>query len=197
MTAPRSPLALALAAALLLGGCQSQPAAQSDCPPEKEHEHASPWAGIDDAVCVITPTEGNKAHGVVRFSARDGKVNVVADVDGLTPGAKHGFHIHQLGDITAKDGTSTGGHYNPEGHQHAGPMAGMRHAGDLGNLSADEKGHAHLELTMDNITVAGAKNPIVGRGMVVHAGTDDLKSQPTGGAGARIGVGVIGIAKGK
>lgn len=30
--------------------------------------------------------------------------------------------------------------------------------------------------------------------VVVHAGADDLKTQPTGYAGARVGCGVIGIA---
>jgi superoxide dismutase, Cu-Zn family len=48
---------------------------------------------------------------------------------------------------------------------------------------------------LDNVSVAGMKNPIVGRAVIVHAKADDLKTQPTGEAGGRIGCGVIGVAK--
>jgi Cu-Zn family superoxide dismutase len=36
---------------------------------------------------------------------------------------------------------------------------------------------------------------VLGRGLVVHGGADDLTSQPAGNAGPRIAVGVIGIAQ--
>jgi Cu-Zn family superoxide dismutase len=38
---------------------------------------------------------------------------------------------------------------------------------------------------------------VVGRSLVVHAKPDDLTSQPSGNSGARIGVGVIGLAEQK
>ncbi|NNF43019.1 MAG: superoxide dismutase family protein, partial [Phycisphaerales bacterium] len=69
-----------------------------------------------------------------------------------------------------------------------------RHAGDFGNLVADATGRAHKVITVENITIAGTRNPIVGRGVIVHAKMDD-GGQPTGNAGARIAQGVIGIAK--
>jgi Cu-Zn family superoxide dismutase len=47
---------------------------------------------------------------------------------------------------------------------------------------------------VDNISVAGTKNPIVGRGVIVHAKVDD-GGQPVGNAGGRIACGVIGVAK--
>ena len=36
-------------------------------------------------------------------------MKVVADIEGLTPGQKHAFHIHQYGDCSAPDGMSAGG----------------------------------------------------------------------------------------
>ena len=57
----------------------------------------------------------------------------------------------------------------------------------------DADGRARHELVVTNVTIAGDDAPIVGRGVIVHAGTDDFATQPTGGAGARIGYGVIGI----
>ncbi|MEW6160540.1 MAG: superoxide dismutase family protein [Verrucomicrobiota bacterium] len=46
---------------------------------------------------------------------------------------------------------------------------------------------------MKNISIAGTKNPIIGRSVIVHAKPDD-GGQPVGNAGARIACGVIGIA---
>lgn len=157
------------------------------------HQHL--WAAVTDAVCVLHPTKDNKAHGWVRFSQSGDKVVITAQIEGLTPNSEHGFHIHEYGDCSAPDATSAGPHYNPEGHKHGAPDASNRHAGDLGNIKADENGVARLDVTVDNITIAGTKAPIVGRAVIVHAKADDLKTQPTGDAGGRIACGVIGIAK--
>jgi superoxide dismutase, Cu-Zn family len=148
------------------------------------------------AVAVLRPTAGQQCHGVVRFTQEGESVKVVADLEGLTPGQKHAFHIHQYGDCSAPDGMSAGGHYNPEGHQHGLPDNENRHAGDLGNIQADEQGKAHYEITVTNISIMGVKNPIIGRGVIVHAKVDD-GSQPVGNAGGRIACGVIGVANPK
>jgi Cu-Zn family superoxide dismutase len=144
------------------------------------------------AVAVLHPTVGQQCHGTVRFAQEGDSVKVVADLEGLNPGQMHAFHIHQYGDCSSPDGMSAGGHYNPEGHQHGLPDTENRHAGDLGNVQADAQGKAHYEITVNNITIAGAKNPIIGRAVIVHAKVDD-GGQPVGNAGARIGCGVIGI----
>ncbi len=148
---------------------------------------------ITKAVCVLHPTEGNTAQGVVTFTKVDGGIKVVADLEGLSEG-KHGFHIHQYGDCSSPDGTSTGGHFNPENVNHGAPTDAVRHVGDLGNVEAGADGRAHYEWTDTMISFSG-KHSIIGRGIIVHAGEDDLVSQPTGNAGARVACGVIGIAK--
>jgi superoxide dismutase, Cu-Zn family len=114
---------------------------------------------------------------------------------GLTPNTTHGFHIHEKGDLSAPDLGSAGAHYNPESHPHAGPDAPMRHAGDLGNVTSDAQGHVQKELTVDNISIGGAKNDILGKSVIVHAKADDLKSQPSGDAGGRVAGGVIEMKK--
>lgn len=154
-------------------------------------ENAEPT--INKAVCVLHPTEGNNVSGTVVFTREGSVIKVVADLQGLTPG-KHGFHIHELGDCTAADGTSTGGHFNPENKKHGGPTDAERHVGDMGNIEAATDGTAHLELT-DSMLAFSGKHSIIGRAIIVHAGEDDLTSQPTGAAGARVAYGVIGIAK--
>jgi Cu-Zn family superoxide dismutase len=66
--------------------------------------------------------------------------------------------------------------------------------GDLGNLSADDAGMGHYERTDSHITFQGPHS-IIGRGIIVHAGEDDLTTQPTGDAGPRVACGVIGVAQ--
>lgn len=148
---------------------------------------------VKKAICVLHPTEGSSVSGTVTFSSSTTGVKVVANLKGLTPG-KHGFHIHQYGDCSASDGTSAGGHFNPEDVDHGGPDAAVRHVGDLGNIEADADGNAQYEKMDTRISLNG-EHSIIGRGVVVHAGEDDLSSQPTGAAGARVACGVIGIAK--
>ncbi len=167
------------------------------CEQHEDHEHNAAAAmkgpSVTKAVCVIHPTEGNTAHGVVTFTQTDAGIKIVAHIEGLTPG-KHGFHIHQFGDCSLPNGKSAGGHFNPEGAPHAGPDAAKRHVGDMGNLVADENGVAHYERVDKHLAFSG-KDSIIGRGIIIHAGEDDLTSQPTGNAGSRVGCGVIGIGK--
>lgn len=158
-----------------------------------EKSVVEPEVMVNKAVCVLHPTEGNDVHGVVTFTRSGSNIKVVADVYGLTPG-EHGFHVHQWGDCSKPDGTSAGGHFNPENKDHGGAHDTDRHVGDLGNITADENGHAHLEMEDSMIRFSG-KHSIIGRGIIVHAGEDDLTSQPTGAAGARVACGVIGIAE--
>jgi Cu-Zn family superoxide dismutase len=142
------------------------------------------------AVAQVKATTQGTASGTVTFTQMGKKVMIVAHIEGLKPGQKHGFHIHE-GMECGPDGKAAAGHYNPEKHNHAGPETPQRHAGDLGNITANDKGVGHLELTVENISIGGDKNDIVGRCVVVHAKADDLKTQPTGDAGDRIGCGKI------
>jgi len=198
----RSPVAvratsvvLALSAAAL-GGCASSEPAAAPATDHASMDHAGAVRSICSvAVCNVMPTKGNTAHGVVRFEDVAGGVRVTAVIEGLSAGGTHAIHVHDFGDCSAPDGMSAGGHYNPEGHPHAGPDAPMRHAGDFGNLVADANGRATLDFVTDGISVSGAHNPVLGRSIIVHAKADDLATQPTGNAGGRIGCGVIGVAK--
>jgi Cu-Zn family superoxide dismutase len=150
---------------------------------------------VKAAIAVLHPLGSSQVKGIVRFTSEGDQLKVVADVEGLRPNSSHGFHIHEFGDCSSADGSSAGGHYNPDGHQHAGPDAAQHHAGDLGNLKTDESGKARLEVSVSGVTINGAKNPILGRSVIIHENQDDLKSQPAGNAGNRIACGVIGLAK--
>lgn len=146
-------------------------------------------AHVHNAYVILRPTQGNNVTGLVTFSEVDGGVKIIANIDNLTPG-KHGFHVHEHGDCSAHDGSSAGAHFNPTGKRHGGPDDEDRHVGDFGNVVADENGHAYYE-RIDKVISLNGPQSIVGLSIVVHAGEDDLKSQPAGNSGARVACGVI------
>ena len=145
-----------------------------------------------DAVAVLIATDGNDAEGVVRFARIDAGVRIMAEIKRLSPGL-HGFHIHRFGDCRAPDAVSAGEHFNPQASRHGGPESEHRHAGDLGNLSADAQGVAIVDRVAPLIQIDGPDS-IIGRSVIVHADPDDLTSQPSGASGVRLACGVIGWA---
>jgi|688.fasta_scaffold16606_1 Cu-Zn family superoxide dismutase len=144
---------------------------------------------VKKAQAELSPTQGNRAKGIVTFTEVDKGVEIVAEMVGLTPGL-HGFHIHEYGDCSAPDGSSAGGHFNPDHTKHGGPDSKERHVGDLGNIKADLSGVGHYHRIDTQIKLTGPDS-IIGRSLVVHAKPDDYKTQPTGNSGARVACGVI------
>jgi Cu-Zn family superoxide dismutase len=141
----------------------------------------------------LRPTEGNQASGQITFTKEGDEFRVKGAVTGLKPGTEHGFHVHEFGDCGAPDAKSAGGHYNPEGTSHAAREASVRHAGDLGNVTADADGKAEFSFTDEHL---GRFAPwdLIGRSVVVHADRDDGQTQPAGNSGDRVACGVIGRA---
>ncbi|MDQ8204002.1 superoxide dismutase family protein [Pelagicoccus sp. SDUM812003] len=142
------------------------------------------------AVAQLSPTEGSEVEGEVTFVEEAHGIRVIADVRNLTVDSKHGFHIHENGDCSAPDASSAGGHFNPGGHPHGGPDDEKRHVGDLGNLQTTESGGA-MYVRVDSELSFDGESSIIGKSVIVHAGQDDLRSQPTGDAGPRLACGVI------
>ena len=142
------------------------------------------------AFAQLSAAEGLSVGATVTFNEVEGGVWVVGEVIGAEPGS-HGFHLHETGDCSSADFKSSGGHFNPTEVAHAGPEAIEHHAGDWGNLEVGEDGSGRLELTTSILTVGDGANSVVGRAVVLHGGTDDLTSQPSGAAGPRIACGVV------
>ena len=160
------------AAAALLAACASTP------------ESSGPTAKV-----ALRPASGSKVQGALTFTQVGERVRITGEISGHQPGAK-GFHIHEKGDCSSPDAMSAAGHFNPAKAKHGAP--GMGHAGDLGNLVFNDQGRAVVDVTVSGISVSrDAPNGIIGRAVIVHAATDDLKTDPTGNAGGRAACGVI------
>ena len=120
-------------------------------------------------------------------------VTMIAVFSGLTEGS-HAIHLHEKADCSAADGTSTGGHWNPTKQRHGrwGDAEGY-HKGDIGNFTADANGNGTITFITDEWCI-GCGDPakdILGKAIIVHQGTDDFTSQPTGAAGGRVSCGGI------
>ena len=153
----------------------------------------SGYSTPEEAIVVYRGT----VRGTVRFSESDGEVTIRVNLKGLAPGA-HGLHIHECGDLS--DGCASAcAHYNPKGTLHGGLHDLESHAGDLGNILADEQRTCQMEFKTRKFTI----QEILGRSLIVHADPDDLGvnntelSRTTGDSGERIACEVIGIAKTK
>ena len=142
------------------------------------------------ATASLASTSGSSASGTVSFTqVGDDQIEVKVQLAGVPQGV-HGFHIHEKGDC-GDNGNAAGGHFNPSGEPHADPGAAAHHAGDFGNVTAAPDGTVSATFITRSITLGSAANSAVGRAVILHANPDDLTTQPTGNAGARIACGVV------
>ena len=87
-------------------------------------------------------------------------------------------------------GRISGGHFNPDDHQHGMENPQGLHAGDLPNIQVPASG----ELTVEHFAMGLTLDQVLdddGAAMMVHAGADDYASDPAGDAGDRIACGII------
>jgi Cu-Zn family superoxide dismutase len=151
---------------------------------------AAPPANAAPLTVTIEPRSGSKLKGTAKFESVSGGVQVTLDITGA-PAGKHGAHIHQNADCSAKDGKSAGDHFNPGAHEHGLPPTEHRHLGDLGNLEIGKDGTGHLEITIAGANLTpGDKMSFLDRGIIIHEKVDN-GGQPAGNAGNRIGCGEI------
>ena len=129
-----------------------------------------------------------KTSGTASFTQKGNEVTLDLNVGHLTPGI-HAVHLHEKGDCSAPDGSSAGGHWNPENHDHGKWGENQFHKGDIGNLVADKDGNAKLTFKTDKwcIDCVEESKNIIGKGLIIHADKDDFQTQPTGNAGGRVG----------
>jgi Cu-Zn family superoxide dismutase len=150
---------------------------------------------LRNAQAMLLPLGDSTVGGLIKFKeVKEGGVQIIGQVTGLKKSSNHGFHIHEFGDCTTVDGTSAGGHFKVGDSHHGAPNSLQKHVGDLGNIKSDVAGMSIINTADKGLSMSGA-NSILGRGVIIHAGEDDLKTDPAGNSGARIACGVIGLVK--
>jgi superoxide dismutase, Cu-Zn family len=151
---------------------------------------------------------GEKAQAEMHMrDGRDiGRIKLIETTSGVLlrvrlkglPAGSHGFHIHEQGKCEG-DFESAGGIYNPLGAKHGflndeGPMVG-----DLPNLNVPASGEIEIDLVSPFATMSkDAEDTLIdanGAAFVIFEKADDYKTDPDGGAGARIACGPIVAVK--
>lgn len=151
-----------------------------------------PGATDNTASAELTNASG-QAVGTATLTQVGNSVRVALVARGLPPGAK-GVHIHEVGKCEPPGFTSAGGHFNPERKQHGTLNPQGPHAGDLPNLTIGADGTGRLESTTELVSLVGGPGLLFdadGSAVIIHAGPDDFRTDPTGNSGARLACGVI------
>jgi len=150
------------------------------------------------ASATLTETADNtKTIGTAKFYQEgDGKIKMELVMDfAARADSNVAVHFHEHGDC-GDMGMNTHGHWNPTKENHGKWGSAAYHSGDIGNIQLDSKGHGTVTVTTDRWSIAdGDLKNIIGRGIIVHGGTDDYTTQPTGNSGPRVGCGVIEAVK--
>jgi Cu-Zn family superoxide dismutase len=144
------------------------------------------------AKAALQSAEGKDAGSVTLTQTPSG-VLLSLSVKGL-PAGEHAFHVHAVGKCEPPF-TSAGGHFNPGNKKHGMLSPDGAHAGDMPNLHIPAGGELTVEVLNSAVTLEKDKPNSVfdadGSAVVIHAGKDDYKTDPTGDAGGRIACGVV------
>lgn len=142
---------------------------------------------------LMSTADSTQQIGTAQFYQLDStqiRLDLVID-DKARADSNVAVHFHEHGDCSNK-GEGAHGHWNPTKENHGEWGSAAYHSGDIGNIKLDNNGHATMSVTTDRWSITDkAVNNVIGLGIIVHGGTDDYKTQPTGNSGPRVGCGVI------
>lgn len=174
----RSPLLLTAGAALLCACGRSRVAPPPPTP-------LPAVAELRDAL--------NRVVGTVRAEEDPLGVRLTISVRGLGEGP-HGIHLHAVGTCTPPDFASAGPHFNPLAARHGLAVSEGPHAGDLPNFVVGPDGSGTAVFVNPRVTLGPGIHSLFdadGTAFVIHATTDDQRTDPAGASGGRMACGVF------
>lgn len=174
-----------LAAALALSACASVTDSEPTAP-------ASSNASATTAHAQLIGPNGEVRGRAVLIDGSSG-VRIDAKLQNVAPGT-YAIHVHEFGRCNAPKFDSAGSHWNPTGHEHGTSNPRGAHKGDLPNVTVGADGTGALDSVIAGVQLLGGSTPVLdadGAAIVLHAGPDDYRTNPSGNSGARIACGVV------
>jgi superoxide dismutase, Cu-Zn family len=154
---------------------------------------ASQAAPVSSVTVKITTIDGKDA-GTITLTDKKGAVAFKLDLMGLPPG-QHAIHVHQH-PLCEPPYATAGPHFNPSGKMHGTKNPEGPHDGDIPlNIKVGSDGSDHSSFTVKTLSLdPAAPNSVFANGgtsLMIHAGPDDMETDPGGNSGARIACGII------
>src|SRR5690606_19485982 len=130
--------------------------------------------------------------GTAQLLASGSQVNISVAVTGMSEGVR-GAHLHMVGKCDAPNFETAGGHLNPHGREHGHENPAGAHFGDLPNMMVGGPGAGTVSPPLRGSGGEGLAHVFDsdGTAVVVHAGRDDYRTDPSGNSGGRIACGVL------
>ncbi|HTG38286.1 superoxide dismutase family protein [Sphingomonas sp.] len=144
--------------------------------------------GDQSAVADLITANGQSVGRATATQMGDG-IQLMVEGRNMPPGA-HGAHVHTVGRCDAPTFESAGGHWNPTTRKHGLENPAGPHAGDAPNLDVASDGSGTLTYTLPGGTFDGLFDAD-GSAMMIHAGPDDMMTDPSGNSGGRIACGIF------
>ncbi|MEA3535426.1 superoxide dismutase family protein [Rhizobium sp. CC-YZS058] len=133
-----------------------------------------------------------KETGRAMLTAGKNGVLIELEVSGMPAGTWVAFHVHETGKCDGPGGhESAGGHFNPGDTEHGFLAANGPHAGDMPNQYVSADGVLRAQVFNSMVKLDDNATGIRGRALMIHAKSDDNRSQPAGDAGERLACAVI------
>jgi Cu-Zn family superoxide dismutase len=154
---------------------------------------AAVYAANKPVTVALKDAKGESVGTAVLSDKKGGGANIKVDFKNL-PAGEHALHIHQTAKCEAPGFTTAGGHFNPDMKKHGMQNPDGPHAGDMPNFTVKPNGTAKTTIVDPNVNLGTDSHSVFSNGgtaLMIHAMPDDLKTDPTGNAGARIACGTI------
>lgn len=148
--------------------------------------------GKDNAVARIINQQGLPIGTAKVTESKKHGLRVEIQVKGLQRGER-GIHLHAIGSCEGPRFTSAGPHWNPHGKMHGLSNPEGSHAGDMPNLLVNRNGRGKLKFDIPEgqFDRGGGLMDDDGASIVIHAMSDDQRTDPSGNSGDRIACGVF------
>ncbi|QRM54836.1 superoxide dismutase family protein [Sinorhizobium sp. BG8] len=145
----------------------------------------------ESATAEFLGRSGTEAGRATLSSGRDGVLFEI-EITGMPVRKWVAVHIHEHGACDPTTGhESAGGHFNPGSKEHGFLAANGPHAGDMPNQYVGDDGVLRAQIFNGAVQLDDKDLGVRGRALVVHAGFDDYRTGPSGGAGDRLACAVI------